>query len=268
MLLLLLFQTLTVCSCECAMAASASAADVFAAFTTDSVPPSDVQRLTELQAEIHQSLRSANQELASFNALATEQHARLSGRFATHVTTLQTVHTGLLAIFKRVRNLRGQLLARHPELAEALERLEADREAALEADRAAAAAAQEGGTIDATELARESSRAASGAGSSLRDATQDTCSAADTDEQAAGTLQERDASDAASIGHLQDVPASSDVTPLLQGQPGAAENEPGSHRPGVQGADVIGIDAVDQGLGSCGLCGSADEGSARGDGDA
>ena len=80
-------------------------------------------------------MREANDELAEFMTYASEQHAQLAGRFAKHVSTLQTVHADLLGIFKRVRALRGQLLARHPELAPELERLEAVREAALELER-------------------------------------------------------------------------------------------------------------------------------------
>lgn len=86
----------------------------------------------------HEHLRSANRDLAEFNSYSSEQHTQLAGRFVTHAATLQTVHSDLLSIFKRVRALRGQLVQRHPELAAALEKHEAAREEALEVGRGSA----------------------------------------------------------------------------------------------------------------------------------
>ena len=80
-------------------------------------------------------MRAANQELADFNAYSDEQHARLAGRFVAHVATLQSVHTDLLGIFKRVRALRGKLLHQHPDLAQTLKRHESERDAHLELAR-------------------------------------------------------------------------------------------------------------------------------------
>ena len=83
----------------------------------------------------HQDLHASNQELSAFNQFSAEQHARLSGRFAKHVGTLQEVHGGLLNIFRRVRALRTRLIAAHPELAELAAAADARREAEIEQAR-------------------------------------------------------------------------------------------------------------------------------------
>jgi putative hydrolase of the HAD superfamily len=137
------------------------ASRVLSAFSAESVPPSEVQRLTELQTEMcasllvhsipfhstvslalthahrHNSLRTANEELAIFNQFSAERHAARAGRFTKHVSTIKGVHGDLLDVFRRVRALRSSLLEQHPELAVELSRLERAREEELEAERGA-----------------------------------------------------------------------------------------------------------------------------------
>ena len=124
--------------------APSPAAAVFSAWAADSVPPGDIQRLTELQADVHHNLRSANEELAEFLQHSAEEHGRLAGRFAGHVHTLQHVHNGLQGIFRRVRTLRTKILQQHPELAAVAADVDAAREAAIET-------AREGALVSATE---------------------------------------------------------------------------------------------------------------------
>ena len=102
---------------------------------TDSVPPQDVERMTELQAEIHSILHLTNEDLAAFNQYSAQEHARLASKFGAHVTTLQDVHASLLGIFRRVRTLRTRLVEQHPELADAAAAVDAMREEEIETAR-------------------------------------------------------------------------------------------------------------------------------------
>ena len=72
-------------------------------------------RLTQLQAEIHQTLRMSNEQLAAFNEESAAKHAALHAKFTRHVATLNALHADLLDVFKRIRAIRRQLLQQHPE---------------------------------------------------------------------------------------------------------------------------------------------------------
>ena len=125
-----------------------AAAEAIAAFAASSVPPADVHLLVNMQAEIHQTLRASNMELAAFNSFSAEQHNRLAGRFAKHADTLRRVHSDLLAIFRRTRALRSRLLQQHPELTEAAAAADARREADIERVRGAAGGGDENYGVD------------------------------------------------------------------------------------------------------------------------
>ena len=116
---------------------SHAASSSLAAFATESIPPQDIERLTEMQAELHDILHSTNEDLAVFNQYSAAQHAHLAARFGTHVATLQDVHASLLNIFRRVRSLRTSLIEQHPELAKAAAEVDASREAEIETSRGA-----------------------------------------------------------------------------------------------------------------------------------
>ena len=119
---------------------STPATDAFASTLAASVPQAELMRLTQLQAEIHQTLRMSNEQLAAFNEESAAKHAALHAKFTRHVATLNALHADLLDVFKRIRAIRRQLLQQHPEFEAAARAADAKREAEMEAAEIALAA--------------------------------------------------------------------------------------------------------------------------------
>ena len=129
--------------------------DACSKLLVDSVPRSELLRITQLQADMcahllqhspralaelsaclafsHRALRTANEELDEYNSYSAEQHAELSGRFGKHVQTLNAVQADLMNVFKRIRAIKQKLLHDHPELHAAAMEHDARQEQALEA---------------------------------------------------------------------------------------------------------------------------------------
>jgi len=138
---------------EAAMADASSstpATDAFASTLAASVPQAELMRLTQLQAEIHQTLRMSNEQLAAFNEESAAKHAALHAKFTRHVATLNALHADLLDVFKRIRAIRRQLLQQHPEFEAAARAADAKREAEMEAAEIALAARVEAVGLEAS----------------------------------------------------------------------------------------------------------------------
>ena len=136
-----------------AMATSSSsrpATDAFASTLAASVPQAELMRLTQLQAEIHQTLRMSNEQLAAFNEESAAKHAALHAKFTRHVATLNALHADLLDVFKRIRAIRRNLLQQHPEFEAAARAADAKREAEMEAAEIALAARVESVGLEAS----------------------------------------------------------------------------------------------------------------------
>ena len=129
--------------------------DACSKLLVDSVPRSELLRITQLQSEMsrpppatqpartslaclralrsHQALRTANEELEDYNCHAAEQHAALSGRFSQHAQTLNAVQADLMNVFRRIRAIKQKLLHDNPELQAAAQEHDAKQERELEA---------------------------------------------------------------------------------------------------------------------------------------
>ena len=132
-----------------ASSSSTPATDAFASTLAASVPQAELMRLTQLQAEIHQTLRMSNEQLAAFNEESAAKHAALHAKFTRHVATLNALHADLLDVFKRIRAIRRQLLQQHPEFEAAARAADAKREAEMEAAEIALAARVESVGLEA-----------------------------------------------------------------------------------------------------------------------
>ena len=133
-----------------AASSSTPATDAFASTLAASVPQAELMRLTQLQAEIHQTLRMSNEQLAAFNEESAAKHAALHAKFTRHVATLNALHADLLDVFKRIRAIRRQLLQQHPEFEAAARAADAKREAEMEAAEIALAARVEAVGLEAS----------------------------------------------------------------------------------------------------------------------